>query len=43
MGARCLLAPERNDEGGAVLKRLLEIITLKRLWDRRQAQRGRRR
>jgi len=26
-----------------MLKRLLEIITLKKLWDRRQAKRGRRR
>jgi len=25
-----------------MLKRLLEIITLKKLWDRRQAKRGRR-
>jgi len=27
---------------GTMLKRLLEIITLKKLWDRREAKRGRR-
>jgi len=36
------VSPTKREGGDKMLKRIIEIVTLKKLWNRRQAKKGRR-